>query len=611
MNWPDAIREKLAILPDRPGVYLMKDAAGKVIYVGKAKVLKNRVRSYFQRPDEKDPKTRLLVRHIADIDFLVVRTEKEALITENNLIKRHKPRYNVKLRDDKNFLCVRLSTADDFPRIYLVRKIAKDGSRYFGPYSSAVTIRETTALLNRYFPLRKCTDRQFESRTRPCLMYQIGRCTGPCVGLIEKDAYAEIVREVILFLEGRSNELSAILEEKMTRAAADLAFEEAARVRDQIAAVAKTLERQTTVDADLADRDVLGLYREGARVELAILFIRNGKVVGSRAFALSGMELEDAEIVSSFVGQFYGGDVYLPAEVLVPVDFEDREDAESVLRELRGRAVRVRVPVRGDKRRLVAMAGRNAEAQFRARKDRQADASEALEAIRSAFHLPEIPETIDCFDISNIGGRLTVGSKVRFSDGGPDKSGYRRFRVRTADPGDDYGAMFEVIGRWIDQARKEETFPNLVLVDGGKGQLAMAARIFAEKEYIQSPLASIAKPKEGEATDKFYLPGRKNPIVFKPNSSALYLLQRVRDEAHRFAIEYNRKLRKQTGLRSALDAIPGVGAKRRKALLSAFGSLKKLKEATREEIEAVDGIPPRVAADVHAFLNPQPENDED
>ena len=603
MTIAEDLPRKLDALPDQPGVYLMKDARGQVIYVGKAKVLRHRVRSYFQRPEDKDAKTQLLVRRIADFDYIVVDSEKEALIAENTLIKKHRPHYNIQLRDDKNYLCVKVSVQDDFPRIYLVRSIRRDGARYFGPYSSAHALRETLSLLNRYFPLRKCSDAQFAGRDRPCLMYQIGRSLAPCVNYVTKEEYAKIVDQVILFLEGRDRELIEVLAAKMGALAEDLRYEDAARVRDQIAAIERTLEKQKAVSATPLDQDAIGLYREGGRVEVAILFFRQGKMLGSRDFGFSQMELSDEEIVASFVKQFYAGDRYVPDEVLVPADFEDREGVEDLLRELRGRATRISLPRRGDRVRLVEMARNNAEAYFRSRGAEGADAAATLEQVGRAFGLAGPPLVVDCFDISHLGGTLTVGSKVRFREGEPDKAGYRRFRLRTAGEGDDYAAMREVLGRWIEQARKEGEFPDLVLIDGGRGQLAMAERAFRELEYLQSGLASIAKPLEGEAADKFFLPGRKNPVVFKHGSSALFLLQRIRDEAHRFAVAYNRALRRKANLRSALDDVPGVGAKRRALLLRAFGSLKRLGAATREEIAATPGVPPRVAEAVYAFLH--------
>ena len=601
----ETLRRKLDTLPAKPGVYLMKDARGRVIYVGKAKVLRNRVRSYFQRADQKDPKTRLLVRHIVDLDYLVVNNEKEAFITENNLIKEHRPRYNVHLRDDKSYLCLKLSTGDDFPRLYLVRRFLKDGARYFGPYDSSSSLRDTLAILNRHFPLRKCTDAQFSQRTRPCLMHQIRRCPGPCVGLVSREDYAQSVNEVALFLEGRSGELVAGLTDKMERLSDDLEFEEAAQVRDQIGAIRRTLERQEAVSARMTDRDVVGMYREGGLVEVAVLFVRTGKITGSRSYPFRDLELPDAEIVGSFVKQFYAGDRYIPEEVVVPVDFEDRSEVSDYLRDLKRGSVRVMLSERGERRRFHDIALKNARAQFRSRIDRREDTSAILERIQRAFRLACPPVVIDCFDISNIGGTLTVGSKIRFRDGLPDKSGYRRFRVKTAAAGDDYGSMREVLSRWIERARKEEEFPDLVLIDGGKGQLAIAERVFRELNYLQSELASIAKPTAREASDKFYRPGRKNPIMLKRGTSALFLLQRVRDEAHRFAIEYNRRLRRKRTLRSSLEDIPGVGPGRRKALIRAFGSVKRLRGATVEEVAVVPGIPRSVADKVYLFLHPK------
>jgi len=598
---PD-LSDVLKSLPARPGVYLMKNAQGQVIYVGKAKSLRSRVRSYFRQVDSKDPKTRLLVSRIRGIDFLVTDTEKEALIAENNLIKEHKPRYNVQLRDDKNYLCLKLTVSEKFPRMILVRRILQDGGLYFGPFDSARSVRDTLRLINRTFPLRSCTGVQFARRTRPCVQHQIGRCRAPCSGLISPEDYARIVQDVRLFLEGRDTDLIASLTERMQRLSEAMEFEEAARLRDRIQAVRRTLEKQKAVSPGLEDRDVVNLYREGGLVTVAVIFVRKGKIVGARDYGFSGLELPDREIVDSFVKQFYASEKVIPDELLVPSLPEEHEAVADLLRDLAGHPVRLLSPVRGDKARLLEMAGENARARFRSRRERTDDLADALEEIARKLRLEGPPEIIDCFDISNISGTLAVGSKVRFRGGEPDKSGYRRFRIRTVHGPDDYAMMREVLGRWVEQVRREGEYPNLVLVDGGRGQLGVASRVFGDLDYVSSALASIAKGGGAHETDHFYLPERKNPVLFKRNSSALFLLQRVRDEAHRFGIEYHRKLRRRRGLSSVLDSIPGVGPKRKAALVKAFGSLERLRRASEEQIAQVRGIPETLARSIREHL---------
>lgn len=602
MDSATRLAQKLSTVPDKPGVYLMKDSGGRIIYVGKAKVLRNRLRSYFQSVDQKDPKTRLLIRHIADFDFLIVENEKEALITENNLIKKHAPRYNVRLKDDKSYLCVKLTVQEDFPRIYLVRKILKDQARYFGPYSSSSALRESLAVLNRYFPLRKCSDSQFASRKRPCLMYQIGRCSGPCTGLIDRDEYGLLVKEVLLFLESRNRELVKRLSRKMDSLAQELNYEEAAKIRDQISAIESTLEKQKAVDASMVDQDVVSFYREDDQAEVAVLFIRRGKIIGVRSTRLDQLELPDEEIVAGFIKQYYNSGTFIPTEIIIPLDFEDRREFEELLRDLKTKPVKILVPQRGDRMRLLGMAQKNALAHFRSRSQRKDDVANTIAQLQQRLHLAEPPAVIDCFDISNLGGTLTVGSKIRFRDGKPDKSGYRRFRIKQAAEFDDYAAMYEVLTRWVKRIRNSGNFPDLVLIDGGKGQLAMAERAFHELDYISSALASISKPRELEKTDKIYIPGRKNPVALKIGSSGLLYLQRIRDEAHRFAIEYNRNLRQKQSRKSLLDDIPGIGDKRRNLLLRHFGSLKKLRQASLEQIMATPGIPESTAKSIYSFL---------
>jgi len=604
----DDLEQKLQLVPTDPGVYLWKDENGEILYVGKAKVLRNRVRSYFQRTDELDPKTRVLVSRVRDLDWIVTDSEKEALILENTLIKKHRPRYNVLLKDDKRFLCVRLALGHDFPRLYVVRRMKRDGDAYFGPFDNATAARETLRFLNTNFPLRKCSDHQFAARTRPCLQHQIGRCHAPCVGLIDKESYARIVRQVRSFFAGRYQEIIAALTEQMRERSTAMAFEEAARLRDRIRAIETTLQKQKVVDPSLIDRDVFGLYREGAAVVVCQLYIRNGAITGQRTFALGNVERDDASLLAQVLGRFYSEDVFIPRQVLVPVEPDGGLELYAQwLEERGGRRVELRLPQRGEAKQLVEMATNNARRQFTVRRSQLISREEVLEEIRQRLHLPRTPETIECFDVSNVSGKLAVASLVRFANGEPDKAGYRRYRIRLRDEPDDYAMMHEALTRRIARGVEEGGLPDLLLIDGGKGHLNVAREVLHALNLFEQPVASIAKvkdlaPGDQAAKDKIYLPERKNPVNLKANSNALHLLQRIRDEAHRFAIEYHRTLRSKKMVGSVLDDIPGLGAEKKKALLKTFGTIKAVKAAGIEELQQAPGIGPRLAQTIYGHL---------
>jgi len=604
----DDLEQKLQLVPTDPGVYLWKDEHGEILYVGKAKVLRNRVRSYFQRRDDLDPKTRVLVSRIRDVDWIVTDSEKEALILENTLIKKHRPRYNVLLKDDKRFLCVRLALGHDFPRLYVVRRIKRDGDAYFGPFDNATAARETLRFLNTNFPLRKCGDQQFAARTRPCLQHQIGRCHAPCVGLIDKERYAEIVHQVRSFFAGRYQEVIAALTAQMQERSAAMAFEEAARLRDRLRAIEATLQKQKVVDPSLIDRDVFGLYREGAAAVVCQLYIRNGAITGQRTFALGNVERDDASLLAQVLGRFYSEDVFIPRQILVPVEPDGgRELYAQWLEERSGHHVELRLPQRGEAKQLVEMAANNARRQFTVRRSQLISHEEVLEEIRQRLQLPRTPETIECFDVSNVSGKLAVASLVRFANGEPDKGGYRRFRLRLRDEPDDYAMMHEALARRMTRGIAEGSLPDLLLIDGGKGHLNVAREVLRTLELLEQPVASIAKvkdlaPGDPSAKDKIYLPERKNPVNLKANSNALHLLQRIRDEAHRFAIEYHRTLRSKKMVGSVLDEIPGLGAEKKKALLKTFGTIKAVKAADIEELQQAPGIGPRLAHIIYGYL---------
>ena len=603
------IAEKLINLPSRPGVYLMRDKNGKVIYVGKAKDLRARVRAYFNRSDERF-QIEFLLRRIEDFETLVTSNDKEALILENNLIKQYKPRYNIRLKDDKSYLSIKVTTQHPWPRILATRKIVKDGNRYFGPFASALAARETIDIIEKHFLLRNCTEHNFNNRSRPCLQYQIKRCMAPCVMPVAADVYREQVRQAMLFIEGRHQELIRELKQRMREKSESLEFEAAARVRDQIQAVEKTLEKQRMVSHWGVDQDVFGLYREGGFIEVQVLFVRQGKLTGNQSYSLQDLEFPDEEIMGSLLTQFYQGHRFIPDEILLPVSLDDGEVREEYLGERKGKSVSVLTPQRGDKRQLVEMAIENARQSFSERHDQEKAREKMLSDLQAHLRLKQYPCRIECFDISMIHGAHAVGSQVAFINGEPDKAYYRHYRIRTIDPasgGDDFGMMLEVLKRRFARGKEEAALPDLIVVDGGRGQLSMALAAMAEVGVTGVDVVGLAKmrvqaaPRSAEierSEERIFLPGQSNPVILKRNSNALFLLQRVRDEAHRFAITHHRKLRSRQTLFSALDRIPGIGGTRKRALLRAFGSIKRIESATLEDLLNVPSINEKLAREI-------------
>lgn len=592
-------REKIRHFPATPGVYLMRDGAGEIIYVGKARNLRQRVRSYFGASGDSRHQVRFLMARCADIDFILTDTEKEALLLENTLIKRHRPRYNLELKDDKTYFSLRLDPAERFPRFTLVRKIPRDGARYFGPYASASAARDVLRQLLRMFPLRHYPLERCLARRRPCLYHQIGLCSAPCCGLISDADYAVLVEGAMLFLEGKSRQLVAEFKRRMLDASQKLLFEEAARWRNLLRSIQVTVERQKMVTRG-GDSDVLGFHRDGARLQLALLFIRGGVLTGSRQFTLN-WELDDAEGISSFLRQYYGEGSFIPEEIHLPLEIEDAQPLAELLSEARGKKVVIGRPMRGVKRELVELADKNAATQLRERDEKKAAQQELLEQLRQRLHLTRLPRRIECYDISTIQGRFSVGSGVVFSDGRADKARYRRYRIRDVQGQDDFAMLAEVFGRrFRPEKLEEEPLPDLVVVDGGIGQLNAARQIVAALGLEgRFDLVSLAKSRvERDTTaeelrrsdERVFLPGRRNPVVLRQNSAPLLLLTAIRDEAHRFAIGYHRTLRGREGIASGMEGVPGIGAKRRSALLRHFGSLPLLKEARLEQITAVQGM---------------------
>jgi len=596
------LEKNVDTIPTSPGVYIMKSKGGEVIYVGKAKDLRARVRTYFRDGDSRYS-VKFLMERAADIDFIVTSTEKEALLLENTLIKQHKPRYNVRLKDDKTYVSLRLDPREDFARVTIMRRYKRDGALYFGPYSSAAAVRETLRSIQEIFPIRRCSDLEFRNRTRPCINYEIDRCTGPCSDLISKDEYHKLIDEVVMFLKGRNVDLARELKKSMQDAADSLDFEKAARLRDRLRSIEQTLEKQRAVSAAAIDQDVFGIHSEGSDVQIQVLYVREGKLADSGSYTFRLRRMTVPELFSSFIKQFYTEERVVPKEILVPVEVEDGALLAELLSDRRGRKVAIRCPKRGDKLRLVEMASTNARKSLEARRAAAQRDSSALVALGKKLRLPDAPGRIECVDISNIGGTDAVGSLVVFEEGKPNKSRYRRYRIKSVSGADDYAMMEEVLTRRYKRALKENDLPDLLIVDGGKGQLNVALDVLRRLGVVGLNVAALAKPAHPTEHDKVFLPGRKNPVTFTASSPALHLLQRIRDEAHRFAVTYHRRLRKKSRLRSALSDIPGVGDKRRRALLKHFGSVDAVKEASQQDLAGVPGMPGSLAKRIYLYLH--------
>ena len=599
-----------------PGVYLMKAEGDVVVYVGKAKNLRVRLRQYFRPGDD----TRffvsagLLSRVLVEIETIVVENEKEALLLENHLIKKHKPRFNVKLRDDKQYLVLRIDPKAHYPRVEVVRNIKDDEARYFGPYHSATSCRSTLRTLNRHFQLRTCTDHVLRSRDRVCLQYQIKRCPGPCVHDVSKEGYGEQVRDVMMFLAGKNKALLARLKERMLDKAASEEFEAAAQLRDSMLAVDKSLARQNVVQEEFIDQDVFGLWRRADVVEVIVLFVRAGKLVGKRAFRQRDQEFSDAQVMESFVQQYYEMGTVIPSEVLLPESIAGKAILETWLSELRGKKVNIVWPQRGQKVRLIELASKNAAASAMTRKGRDDDKIAGLEKLAERLKLRKTPDRIECFDIAHIQGTDTVASMVVFCDGEPDKALYRKFKVKTVH-NDDFGAMHEVLTRRFRRALKGQTgweFPDLLVIDGGKGQLssALAAisdlgiELGSETGFDVVGLAKERDDVRGKSQpDRVFLRHAKDAIQLRSNTPELFVLAQLRDEAHRFANTFHKQQRKKRSLRSSIDDIHGIGPKRRRALLRAFGSVKAIARATIEDLEKVESMSQDAARAVHKHFH--------
>lgn len=583
-------------IPKLPGIYIMKDHRAEILYIGKAKVLRNRVRSYFQNSRNLHPRTRIFLDKVDDIKFLTTKTEAEALILESNFIKKHQPKYNVLLKDDKHYPYLRLTTQEKFPRLEVVRRVKKDKATYFGPYTMVKEVRETIRLIYKIFPLRQSKDKLDGSpMRRPCLNHQMGRCLAPCAGLVSSQDYSEIVQDVSLFLKGKNTTLLKDLKTKMEAASVETRYEEAAVLRDKISAVQTVIDKQKIISTSLEDQDVIAYCSEKDQAMAQVLIIRSGKMLGEKIFKLkSRKEMEEDETLSSFLKQYYADESILPAAVLLPHPIEDADLIASWLSDKKGTCVSIEVPVIGKKRDLIKMAEENASFAMRMESDKGEVGTRSLEELQTALNLKHFPEIIEGFDLSNISGSHAVGSMVVFENALAEKSKYRRYKISTVKGIDDYAMLREVMTRRYSRLLKENVpLPNLILIDGGKGHLNAGHDVLQALNLVDRlDLVCIAKGKfrNNLVTDEVYLPQHKKPVLFHENSPSRFLMQRIRDEAHRFAISYHRKLRGKKTLESPLELIPGIGKKRRLMLLKKFGSLENIQKASLEELLILPGI---------------------
>ncbi len=600
-------KEVLKSLPSSPGVYLLKDKKGRLLYIGKAKNLRIRLRSYLTQNVVKDqrPQIPYLMQEICDLDYFVTQNERDALLLENSLIKQKKPKYNIRLKDDKNYASLRLDPREKFPKLTYTRRVLRDGAMYYGPFASGQALRQTKRLIHKIFPLRDCTDEKFKRHsTRPCLNYYMKLCLGPCAGKVDKGRYGEVVEQTKVFLKGERKEIIRLLCTNMNKASEELRYEDAAHYRDQIELLKRHLGVDLHISSSLMDKDIVGFYRDAQFVEFVVLFSRGGAIIDMVEYPFNNATWEDEEIVREFIGQLYGGERFIPQEIIIPLRFEGVEALREWLSEKRGKKIRITVPKRGANLKLLDIACRNAEESFRRRSTEKQKELSLLQRVKDSLSLSKIPFSIECFDISNIQGNIAVASMVRFEDGKPAKSRYRRYRIKTVFGANDYAMIYEVLQRRLKRAEEEDwELPELILIDGGKGQLNIVHQVLSELGFLDKvKLASIAKGREEGEIDKIYIPGRKDPVPLTKNSQELLFLMRIRDEAHRFAITYHKKLRAKKAFESQLDLIKGIGKRRREILLRHFGSISGIREASIEEISSIPGMNRRIAQEIKRYL---------
>ncbi|MDP6063926.1 MAG: excinuclease ABC subunit UvrC [SAR202 cluster bacterium] len=609
--------QRLKATPTKPGVYIMRNANGDILYVGKAASLRHRLRSYFAAGARHERKVRNMMARVFDFEFVLTESESEALILECNLIKEHKPPYNVRLKDDKSYPFIKIDTTEAFPQVYITRKVTDDGAKYFGPFASAYSVRRTLALLKKLFPYRSCTKVITGNDPRPCLDFYIHRCIGPCIGAVDQNQYAEVIDQVVLFLEGKTAAVARDIAKRMRQAAEALEFERASILRDQYRAIEKVNEGQKVLHLTSENADVIAMAPASTEAWVEVFFVRQGKVVGRDNFIMAGTEDNTpGGILSAFVEQFYNASPYVPPRILLQHPLNDVEAIGPWLEQKRQGKVKLYVPQRGEKRKLVEMVAENAVEgleQLRVRQDERGDMEAAVSELQEALNLPKPPQRIECYDISNIQGTNSVGSMVVLEDGKPKTSHYRRFKVKSVEGIDDYSMMREVLTRRFKRIAKEnetssegggtasedtwQIVPDLVLIDGGKGHLGAALQVLLELGVEWIPLASLAKENE-----ELFVPQTPEPIVLPRTSQALFLVQRARDEAHRFAITYHRQRRSKSAVVSAMNGVPGIGPKRRGLLLRKFGSARGVREASVEELAAVPGMTVKLATRLKEYL---------
>lgn len=605
----DILNDKITKLPHLPGVYLFKDAEGRVIYVGKSRDIRNRVRSYFQEGSfDSRYHTRFLRERISDIEYIITNSEKEAVLLENNLIKKHKPRYNILFRDDKNFLSIRIDLSDKFPYPMLVRRIKDDGALYFGPYSSSHAVRKTLSILHRIFPLRSCNNVKFKSHSeRPCILYQMRRCSGPCCGLISEEQYRDMLRDAIRFLRGESKELLDNLRKKMAEAAEKMDYEKAAIYRDQIFWLEETVEKQSVVYTKFINVDVIGIFRLDDKVSIQILQIRDGRMIGGKHWVINiKSEIFDEEIISSFISQYYTTELFIPEKIIVPLEIEEKEIIEAWLSERKGSDVVIIKPRGGENLKLLRMAEQNAQAYLQVK---EADNEKAILELVRMVSMKRTPQRIEVFDVSNIHGSFAVGSMIVYEKNAFSKESYRRFRIKTVEGIDDYAMLYEILKRRFERAKNEGVKPDLVVIDGGAGHLNVALEVLKELDIEDVYSIAIGKgrrtsriKKLEERDDAIYLPGRKGPLFLPSSSPCLLFLKKLRDEAHRFAISYHKKVRSKSFLSSSLDTVPGIGKKKKTLLFKHFKDIESIINANEDEIAKVAGIKKELASQIVNIL---------
>jgi len=593
-------------IPKKTGIYIMKNTNGKPVYIGKAKDLKNRVSSYFNQKGDNRPQIGYLVKEIYSIDYIVTKGEREALILENSLIKTHKPKYNIRLKDDKSYSFLSITYKDKFPKLLRTRRVKEDGSLYYGPFASAGALKQTKYLVHKLFQLRDCTDEKFKRHwQRPCLNYNLHLCLGPCAEKVSREKYSETVNQAKSFLSGDKKQLVTMLKKDMYRAAEETNFEEAAYLRDQIKLLTNDLDVQKVPSSNFDDKDIIGIFESGGNFELIVLFSRFGSIIDKSEFSINGVYSGEEEVMQQFLSRFYQDRRYIPKEIILRTRIEDKGIYQDWLSEKKGKKVDITTPSRGSKLRLLNLADKNAEEIFNKKIVIYQNNKSLLESLKKSLSLKALPKTVECFDISNIQGTNAVASMVRFADALPDKNRYRHYKIKTVSGPDDYASMYEVLGRRLKRAdQKSWELPDLLMIDGGKGQLNIVSQVVRELGYQgKLDLISIAKGRKEGELDKIYVDGINPPYILKDNKQGLYLLMRVRDEAHRFAIEYHKKKRGIQFVASGLDNVPGIGRRRKITLLNHFGSLEKIRSATEEEIAKLPGMNKKVAGVLKKHFN--------